>query len=50
MLGSLAAFVLVRLFFVRPRVLQVQSLDEEAIAFKGVNADAAKEIVEGARP
>ena len=49
-LGSLAMFVLVRLFFVRPRMLQVDSLDADAIAFKGVNAEAVKEIVEGARP
>jgi ribosomal protein L40E len=48
-LGAVAALVLVRLVFVRPRVLQVHHLDENAISFKGVNPEAAKEILEGAR-
>jgi xanthine/uracil/vitamin C permease (AzgA family) len=49
-LGTIAAIVLVRIFFVRPRVLQVHVIDEDTIAFKGVNADASREIVEGSRP
>jgi hypothetical protein len=48
-LAAIAALVLVRLLFVRPRVLQVHHLDENAISFSGTNAVAAKEIVEGSR-
>lgn len=49
-LGALAAFVVVRLLFVRPRVLQAHRIDEESIALKGVNPEAVTEIVAGARP
>lgn len=48
-LGAVAIVVLVRVLFVRPRVLQVHSLDEEAIAFRGVSPDATREILAGAR-
>ncbi len=50
---GVAAFVLfaaVHLVFVRPRVLPVHRIDEETIAFDKVNAEATKEILEGARP
>lgn len=48
-LSTIAAIVLVRIFFVRPRVLQVHAIDEETIAFKGASPDASKEILEGSR-
>jgi hypothetical protein len=48
-LGAVVVIVLVRLVFVRPRVLQVHSLDEKAIAFEGVSPEATKEILAGAR-
>ena len=49
-IGMFAVVVLVHFTFVRRRVLPVHHIDEEEIAFKNVNADAAKEILDGARP
>ncbi len=48
-LGMFSFVVLVHFAFVRPRTLVVHHLDEDAIAFKDVNADATKEILAGAR-
>ena len=49
MIGTIAAIVLVRILVVRPRVLQVHHLDENAISFKGVDPEAEKEILAKAR-
>jgi hypothetical protein len=49
-LAALAVVVVIHFVFVRPRVLPVQSIDESAIGLKAVNPEAAKEILEGARP
>jgi hypothetical protein len=46
-LFALAVVLFVHYAFVRPRVLPVRSIDENAIALESVSPEAAKEILEG---
>jgi uncharacterized membrane protein YeaQ/YmgE (transglycosylase-associated protein family) len=47
--ATLAAFIVVTVVYVRPRMLQAKRIDDAEITIKGVAPSAAQEIVEGSR-